>query len=108
VINRDLYRELKSDGAIDRITAQRRAGRYRDRATANRGKAEGWAKQLETETDPARRARLEERADRYRSRADEQEAKAKAVDAGDVTAKVVEHGELGPVLVNADHDFTKL
>lgn len=108
VINRDLYRELKARGAMDKITAQRRSGRYRQRATANREKADGWAKQLETETDSARRARLEERADRYRSRADQQEAKANAVDAGEVNAKVVEHGELGPVLVNADHTFTTL
>lgn len=51
IINRDRYRELKKSGAIDKVTAQRKASAARDVATRN-------------------------------------------------------HGELGPVLTDAAHDFT--
>lgn len=62
VINRDLYTELKSDGAMDRITQQRIRAR--------------------------------------------EEAAGK--EPGSTSVAVREHGELGPVLTNSEHDFALL
>lgn len=67
VIDSDLLRKLKAEGAIDKITRQRRAARLKERGQ-----------------DPP------------------------AEDEPPLTAEVREHGELGPVLVNADHHFTQL
>lgn len=105
VINRDLYRELKADGAMDRQTRQRMAARYQARADANRSRAQGWRDEMAGESDPDRRERLALRAERYEARAKEQEQKAATVELP--TVKVVEHGELGPILTDAAHTHTK-
>jgi hypothetical protein len=106
VINRDLYRELKAEGAMDRITIQRQIPGYRKRAAANRARASAARNELERETDPARRKRLHDRAENYDARAAKQDAEASALQAGNVHARVVEHGEMGPTLVNAKDHFT--
>lgn len=111
VINRDLYRELKAKGAIDKISRQRRESRFRERAGQNRERAQHWRDELAQETDPERRDRLSDRVERYESRARTQEREAdlaagREAAPAEVTAEVVEHGELGPVLVNAEHSFT--
>lgn len=103
IINRDRYRDLKQRGVIDDMTQKRRAPRARERAAANRTRAERVRSELAAETDPARRLRLEERASRLDRQADAQDAIARGV-----RPEVREHGELGPVLVNGDHDFTAL
>lgn len=65
VINRDLLKELKAQGAGDRITRNRQARRSlaaADNAAARRDKA---LAALADETDPARIERLRERANRW-------------------------------------------
>lgn len=106
IIHRDLYRELKAEGAMDRITIQRQIPGYRKRAAGNRERAASARAELDRETDPARQRRLRDRADNYEARAAKQEAEANALQAGKVRARVVEHGEMGPTLVNADDHFT--
>lgn len=114
IVDRGLYRQLKADGAIDKISAQRQVGGYQQRAAANRAHAEQTRAELASETDPARRARIEARARSWEQRADAQDLQAAALEqsraaAGTgITAAVRDHGEIGPVLVNAAHNFDLL
>lgn len=110
IVNRDLYRQLKADRAMDRITAARRERGFRQRADANEQRARRWRREAASEQDPERRERLIERADRYEQRAAEQRRTAEQLAAGDrrvpEAVAVREHGELGPVLTDASHRFT--
>jgi len=102
IINRELYRELKSSGDLARLNRQlagRGSGRARARAAANRreqlrlsGEVQGRL-ELRTPPNPAELAR--------------------GVDAGAArrtapVAAVRQHGELGPVLVNDRHAYTRV
>lgn len=111
-INRDLYRTLRADGAMTRVTLQRQASGFRQRAEQNRGRAEHWRREAAKEDDPARRLRLESRAKEYDARAKRQDAEAVRSDerraAGTVEVAVREHGELGPVLTRAQDHFQSL
>lgn len=111
IINRDRYDDLKQGGTIDRMTESQRAGRYEERAAANRDKAAEILRRAEAEPDPVRTEQLIERADRWSQRASDQEAAANAArDASraskDAAVSVKEHGELGPVLTDPNHDFS--
>lgn len=106
---RDLYQSPEIYHGINEITSQRSAARFRSRAEGNRARAEDWRRQAAAETDPDRRERLALRAEHYDTRAAEQDAAAvKAGEERKVRIAAREHGELGPVLVNADHSFTDL
>lgn len=100
IINRELYKQLKRDGVIDRITAQQQKGRARERAEGNRERANATRDEARTERDPRRRVRLEQRAASWDVRAARQDVIANGPD---VAVRL--HGELGPVLTNAGHAF---
>lgn len=111
IINRDRYDQLKKDGTIQRMTDSQRPGRLDKRSAANRERASETLAEAASEADPARVARLEKRAANLQKRADDQAAKANAArDAlrasREKTAAVKQHGELGPVLTDAAHDFS--
>lgn len=73
IVNRDLYESLSADGSIDEVSRQRdvtrRAPRLRRQAVNARQRAEAARGEALAETDPARRAVLEERAQRWERRA---------------------------------------
>jgi hypothetical protein len=107
-INKDLYRQLKSEHAMDSLTAQRRARGFQDRAAANRRRADDARRQLAAEDNPTLRKRLNDRADSYDTRAAEQLRAAAELRDGHAPATTVavrHHGELGPVLTDAAHHF---
>ena len=110
VINQDLYKELGSSGAIDAQSAESSARRLETRAAQNRERAKETRDELAKETDRDRRERLSLRAQNWDARAQSQETAA-AADRATASGKrvaVKEHGELGPVLVDPNHDFAAL
>lgn len=103
----DLYKSDAVYHGINEITSQRSAARFRARAEGNRAQAESWRQQAAAESDPDRRERLALRAEHYDARAADQEAAAaQAGEERKIRLGAREHGELGPVLVNADDNFT--
>jgi hypothetical protein len=70
-------------------------------------RAEEVRNDLAGETNIDRRERLSLRAQNWDARARAQEIQARVDRAytKDITVKVEKHGELGPVLTNAAHDF---
>lgn len=111
--NRDKLKELKAAGVSDEITASRRAKRFADRATSNRGRAAEIRQQARVERNPKRAAVLRGRADSWDERASRQELESLAARADRARQlgkrlAVREHGELGPVLTDASQNFTRL
>lgn len=112
IIDPDLHAQLKSEGVIDDISTQR-AARSAERASDRaRERADAARTELRTETDAARRGRLEQRAadwdakaDAYAERSAMWEQRRSEIVARQSPVAVHEHGELGPVLTNADHAF---
>lgn len=92
----------------------RAAKRYADRAKANRGRAAATRAEAASERDPKRAARLNDRANRWDERAARQELQSLRERADRIRVvkrralAVQDHGELGPVLTNASHNFTRL
>lgn len=84
IINRDLYRELKSSGELDRLNR-------RNRSTTGRSRAEAAARRREL---ASRQASI----DGTQTALD--------LDAPPQAPAVRQHGELGPVLVDERHAFT--
>lgn len=85
IVNRELYRELKASGELDKLNAR------------NKGT-----------TGASRRAAADRRRAARRAPSTEPPAPATAADVGSTTQRpaVREHGELGPVLVDERHAFT--
>lgn len=110
IIDRETRKRLKSfsDG-VSKRRAQKREVNYQEsvqKASQARIKAADVRKELETEKDPARRKRLEQRAENWDRKAEAIKAEGKeryerAKAQGLVKlepAKVVDHPELGPIL----------
>lgn len=93
VVNSDLYGKLSADGSIDAITASRAATRV-----------DKYTNKLSGDLSPKERLHYERLLNQAENTVEIAGAAARAK-AG-TTAEVVNHGELGPVLVNADHEFT--
>ena len=95
-------------------TYSRAAARYAQRAEANRARATATRREALSEPDPKRAARLEGRARNWDQRASRQELESLRNRADRIrvvkgrSLAVQEHGELGPVLTNASHNFTRL
>lgn len=111
IINRGRYDEMKSSGRSDALYRQRRAGEFQKRAAANQSRADLWRQRSEAATDEAAAVRYHDRSLQWQRRADQQAQEAERIrSAADktVTVEVREHGELGPLLTNADHEFNLL
>jgi hypothetical protein len=110
IINRDRYDKLKKDGTIQRMTDSQRPGRLEKRAAENLERAQETLVEAAAETDPARAARLQERAANWSKRADDQMAAAnsarESLRAKATSVAIRDHGELGPVLTDANHSFS--
>lgn len=110
IINRGRYTDLKSGGRIDALTKQRQAGGFEKRAASSESRADRWRREAAEATDSDTAERYALRAQQWQRRADEQAATANGLREsaranGGVEVRVREHGELGPVLTNADHSF---
>lgn len=110
IINRGRYEDLKSGGRIDALTKQRQAGGFEKRAASNQSRADRWRREAAEATDPDTAERYALRAQQWQRRADEQAATANGLRESaranrGVEVRVRDHGELGPVLTNADHSF---
>lgn len=106
VINRELYRELKAQGAMDKITRGRIRTReglpaQRTAAQARRQKALDKRASLEdelaAETDPARRRRLEERIERESATIVGADRQLKVLGTGPTRVKQKVTGPVAPV-----------
>ncbi len=110
IVNRELYRELKSSGQLDRLNARmNRAGSGRARARA----AETRRRASQMELDGVGRGRgTQAELDLRRPASGADLERELAAGAGRRTASagvnvgVRQHGEMGPVLVNDRHAFT--
>jgi len=110
--------ELRTADELAAITNEqtyaRAAKRYADRAEANRARAAATRAEALAERDPKRAARLEARARNWDQRASVQDLESIRARADRIQAtrqravSIQEHGELGPVLTNASHNFTRL
>lgn len=110
IINRGRYEELKSGGRIDDVYKRQRAARYEKRAAGNQSTADKWRARSAAATDPDTAERYALRAQDWQRRADEQSVTANGLRESarakqGVEVRVREHGELGPILTNADHEF---
>lgn len=110
--------ELRTADELAAITNEqsyaRAAARYSKRAEANRARAAASRREAVSEADPKRAARLIERAQRWDERASRQDLASLRERADRIRVvkqralSVQEHGELGPILTNASHNFTRL
>lgn len=95
-------------------TYSRAAARFSKRAEANRARAAATRREAAAERSSKRAARLEARARNWDQRASRQDLEALRNRAERIRVvkgralTVQEHGELGPVLTNASHNFTRL
>lgn len=64
VINRDLYRDLKAEGVIDDIAAQRQVSRLEETLTGQRDRLDRLRAEMRAERDQERETRLEQRIDK--------------------------------------------
>lgn len=76
VINSELLKSLKAEGVSDRITRNRQARRSLQAADNAEARRDSVLNELLTETDPARRRRLEDRARRWQNEAEAFRARA--------------------------------
>ena len=116
IINDATYARMSGPGTslTTEITEARRARRYAKQAESNRARAAATRREAALESNPKRAAVLEGRARNWDQRASRQDLQALQARADRIRSKrkvevaVEEHGELGPVLVNAKHNFTRL
>lgn len=110
IINRGRYEDLKSGGRIDAISQQRQAGGFEKRAAANSSRADDLLKKSAAATNADTAERYALRAEEWQRRAEEQAATANGLREASrakrgVEVRVRDHGELGPVLTDASHEF---
>lgn len=117
IINRETYDRMSGPGTTltREVSEARAAKRYAKRAEANRARAAATRREASLEPNPTRARVLEDRARNWDQRASRQDLQALEARAARIRAqkdapeaKVEIHGELGPVLVNAKHNFTRL
>lgn len=107
VINQDLLKDLKSRGEVDALTARQQLPKAKKALTNAHTKVDDLRKQIEAETDQERETRLERRLDRWKQEVTKRESRVAHLQQNrEVKVAVREHGELGPVLTDASHEFT--
>lgn len=107
IINRETYKRLKAGGAMDRQTESAAGLKLRKQARESRERATTARGELEGETDPARRRRIEARATEWDTKATSYDKRAAEHSSRRRTEIAVhEHGELGPVLARKGDRFT--
>lgn len=111
IINRDRYDELKQSGAIDEVTAKRALPKAQQGLDNARAKVQEYRDELAAGiNDGARRTRVQERLAGWESTVAKREKRVAMLERLkdrplSEQIAVHQHGELGPVLYNAQHAF---
>lgn len=107
VVNRDLLRELKQNGEIDKISRQRALPKAETSLGNARNRVDSLRDEIKRETDQERETRLERRLDRWQQEVTRREKRVADLreERKLPTPAVHQHGELGPVLTDSSHDF---
>ena len=109
VINKPLLAELKQQGEIDRITQRRALPKARTALENAERRVEDLRREITSgRLDQERETRYERRLDKWQQTVEKRKAKVEQLSKPprQPQIQVHDHGELGPILTEARHDFT--